>query len=57
MNEDFWKYIQQFDIVRFQETCLDGKGWKVIEGKFSKNTHGWLNTREGIPLREETWEE
>ena len=30
------KYIEQFDIVGFQETWLDKKGWEVIEEKLPK---------------------
>ena len=41
-NEDFWKYMEQFDIVGFQETWLDKKGWKVIEGKLPKE-YTWMD--------------
>ena len=39
-NEDFWKYIEEFDIEGFQETWPDKKGWEVIEGKLPKE-YSW----------------
>ena len=53
-NEDFWKYIEQFDIVGFQDTWLDKKYWEVIEGRLPIEYIRWLNTRDGITSREET---
>ena len=41
---NFWKYVEQFDIVGFQEILLDEKGWRVIERKLPKE-YTWMVQR------------
>jgi len=32
-DEEFWKYIEQFDIINLSETWIEEEGWKRIRGK------------------------
>src|SRR5699024_9152267 len=32
-TEDFWRYVETFDIVGLEETWVDEKSWKKVEGQ------------------------
>jgi len=40
-DEEFWKYIEQFDIINLSETWIEEEGWKRIS--YQRNTSGKYN--------------
>jgi len=39
-DEEFWKYIEQFDIINLSETWMEEEGWKRIKGKLPEK-YSW----------------
>ena len=56
-QKKLFKYIDQFDIIGFQETWLDKKGWEVIEEKLPKECTWMAQHARRDDIKEKKWEE
>jgi len=39
-DENFWRGIEEWDIVIFLETWVEEKGWEKVKGKLPKGYNG-----------------
>jgi len=45
-DRDFWKYIENFDMVNLCETWIEEKGWEGLRERLSVRTSGCVVLRE-----------